>query len=69
MRDVAADLDVAEEAEAVGSRDLLERRETALMFGWSGATPRRTRPQGVGSRSIRSTANRGSSRARSAPTA
>ena len=29
--------------------------ETALMFGWSGATPSRTSPHGVGSRSIRST--------------
>ena len=30
-------------------------RETALISGWSGATPRRTSPHGVGSRSIRST--------------
>ena len=30
-------------------------RETSFSFGWSGATPSRTRPQGVGSRSIMST--------------
>ena len=30
-------------------------RETALISGWSGATPSRTRPHGVGSRSIMST--------------
>ena len=36
-------------------------RETALMFSWSGATPRRTRPHGVGRRSIRSTSTTGSS--------
>ena len=30
-------------------------RETALISGWSGATPRRTSPHGVGSRSIMST--------------
>ena len=26
-------------------------RVTLLIFGWSGATPKRTRPNGVGSRS------------------
>ena len=36
-------------------------RETALMFSWSGATPRRTSPHGVGRRSITSTSTRGSS--------
>ena len=41
-------------------------RETALMFGWSGATPKRTRPHGVGSRSIMSTST-GRSLAWSAP--
>ena len=30
-------------------------RDTALMLGWSGATPARTRPQGVGSESNMST--------------
>ena len=35
-------------------------RETALMFGWSGATPSRTSPHGVGSRSIMSTSTRSS---------
>src|ERR671936_330428 len=30
-------------------------RETLFSFGWSGATPSRTSPQGVGSRSIMST--------------
>ena len=34
-------------------------RETALISGWSGATPRRTSPHGVGSRSIRSTCRAG----------
>ena len=53
---VAADLDVAEEAEPRASAIFSKTRETALIFGWSGATPRRTSPQGVGSRSIMSTA-------------
>ena len=61
VRDVAADLDVAEEAEARAARAVFSNaRETALMFSWSGATPRRTRPHGVGSRSIRSTSTGGS---------
>src|SRR2546425_685118 len=38
------------------------------MFSWSGATPSRTRPQGVGSRSIMSTSTGGSA-ASSAPAA
>jgi hypothetical protein len=44
-------------------------RDTALMFGWSGATPSRTSPHGVGRRSIMSTSTGGSSLARSAPAA
>ena len=56
VREVAADLDVAEEAEARARAAILSNaRETALMFGWSGATPSRTSPHGVGSRSIMST--------------
>jgi hypothetical protein len=43
-------------------------RETALMFGWSGATPSRTRPHGVGSRSIMSTST-GRSEASKCPAA
>ena len=35
-------------------------RETSFSFGWSGATPRRTSPHGVGSRSNRSTSAGGS---------
>ena len=54
--EVASDLDVAEEAEARARAAIFSKtRETALMFGWSGATPSRTSPQGVGSRSIMST--------------
>ena len=37
-------------------------RETSFSFGWSGATPSRTSPHGVGSRSIMSTCHLGSSR-------
>ncbi len=36
-------------------------RETVLSCGWSGATPSRTSPHGVGSRSIMSTSTAGSS--------
>ena len=36
-------------------------RETALMFSWSGATPNRTSPHGVGRRSSMSTRTIGSS--------
>ena len=44
-------------------------RETDLIFGWSGATPRRTSPHGVGRRSNMSTSNRGLSLASRAPVA
>ena len=44
-------------------------RETVLSFGWSGATPSRTSPQGVGSRSIMSTSTAGSSLASRCPAA
>ena len=53
--DVLADLDVAEEAEALAGGGLLVDRITDLILGWSGATPPRTRPNGVGRRSNRST--------------
>ena len=43
-------------------------RETDLIFGWSGATPSRTSPHGVGSRSIMSTST-GMSAPSSAPAA
>ncbi len=43
--------------------------DTVLSCGWSGATPSRTRPHGVGSRSIMSTSTVGSSLARSGPAA
>ena len=60
VRDVAPDLDVPEEPEAARGRAIFSNaRETALMFGWSGATPSRTSPHGVGSRSIRSTSTAG----------
>ena len=44
-------------------------RETDLILGWSGATPSRTRPHGVGSRSNMSTSTAGSSLASNAPAA
>jgi hypothetical protein len=54
-RDVLAQGDAAEEAEARLGRRLLVDARDGLMFGWSGATPERTRPNGVGSASSRST--------------
>jgi hypothetical protein len=44
-------------------------RDTALMFSWSGATPSRTSPCGVGSLSMTSTSTGGSSLFRSASAA
>ena len=44
-------------------------RETVFSCGWSGATPSRTRPHGVGRRSIMSTSTTGSSLASSGPAA
>ena len=44
-------------------------RDTVLSCGWSGATPSRTSPQGVGSRSIMSTSTPGSSDASRTPAA
>ena len=58
--EVAADLDVAEEAEAGLSAIRSNARETVFSFGWSGATPSRTSPHGVGRRSIMSTSAGGS---------
>ena len=58
VRHGRADLDVAEEAKPGPRAVFSNARETALMFSWSGATPSRTSPHGVGSRSIRSTSTR-----------
>ena len=60
MREVPADLDVAEETEARLPRSSRTRARPIFSFGWSGATPSRTSPQGVGSRSIMSTSTGGS---------
>jgi len=52
-RDVAPQL--AEEAEPVLAAIFVKAFVTVLIFGWSGATPARTRPKGVGSTSSTST--------------
>ena len=58
-RDVLAEGDVAEVAKARDCAAVFSyTRVTDLIFGWSGATPERTRPHGVGSRSIMSTSRR-----------
>ena len=55
MAEVTTDLDVAEEPKSLLRGNRSKTRDTDLIFGWSGATPRRTSPQGVGSRSNKST--------------
>ena len=49
------------------ARGLLEGRVTALIFGWSGATPERTRPHGVARRSKTSTVHHEVLRAQQLP--
>ncbi len=50
--DVAPEFDVAEEAGSRAAGAVRSKtRETDLIFGWSGATPKRTSPQGVRRRS------------------
>ena len=69
VRDVAADLDVSEEAEPRTCRDLLERARHGLELRVIGRDAEPDEPQGVGSRSIMSTSTCGSSLASNAPAA